>query len=294
MPGTIIFRPIEANLTHNTEWIGRMDPYCVFHVGSHKIKGQVCKKGGKHPHWEDSITVPIEDQNVCSVQLKEKDLLIDDNIGTFDVDLREIESMGTVKKWYPIFYKGKPAGEILMEALFTGTNQGMNPSATGFPTTSSTSTTGFQQQGGMAPVQNASGYPTPSYQATPFNNSANSFLGRGEGVESYAKDALLQGVNPLNVITTDPRLNEPVDNLNNLGTNVGTNLRNDSNLTNDYRGNNAMNYGDNTMPVSDHGIRPLRELHAESDTLHVQHTGQLDQVPKFQGYNIPDNRHSNA
>jgi len=120
MPGTITFKPIEANITRNTELIGKMDPYCLFHVGDQKIKGQVCKKGGKHPMWEDIISVPVTNQPICTVDIKDKDILLDDKIGTFEVDLREIESQGMTKKWYPIFHKDKPAGEILMEAVFTG------------------------------------------------------------------------------------------------------------------------------------------------------------------------------
>ena len=120
MPGTVVFKPIEANITHNTELIGKMDPYCLFHVGNQKIKGQVCRKGGKHPQWEDSITIPITNQPTCVVDLKDKDIIHDDKIGTFEVDLREVETQGRLKKWYPLFYKEKPAGEILIEAIYAG------------------------------------------------------------------------------------------------------------------------------------------------------------------------------
>jgi len=130
MPGTVVFKPIEANITHNTERLGKMDPYCLFHVGTQKIKGQVCKKGGKHPQWEDSIVIPITNQPTCMVDLKDKDLFHDDKIGTFEVDLREVETQGRLKKWYPLFYKEKPAGEILVEAIYagdttTGASQGL-------------------------------------------------------------------------------------------------------------------------------------------------------------------------
>jgi len=120
MPGTVVFKPIEANITHNTELIGKMDPYCLFHVGTQKIKSQVCKKGGKHPQWDGQVIVPITGQPTLMVDLKDKDIFHDDKIGSFEVDLREVETQGRLKKWYPLFYKTKPAGEILMEAIFTG------------------------------------------------------------------------------------------------------------------------------------------------------------------------------
>jgi len=140
MPGTVVFKPIEANITHNTELIGKMDPYCLFHVGTQKIKGQVCRKGGKHPQWEDSIVIPITNQPTCVVDLKDKDILHDDKIGTFEVDLREVETQGRLKKWYPLFYKEKPAGEILIEAIYAGdSTAGINQ---GVPSTTNTALVG--------------------------------------------------------------------------------------------------------------------------------------------------------
>jgi len=48
----------------------------------------------------------------------DKDTFIDDSIGTFVVDLTEVQNYGTVSKWYPVFHKNKPAGQILFEAAY--------------------------------------------------------------------------------------------------------------------------------------------------------------------------------
>lgn len=130
MPGTYIFKPVEANLTHNTDLIGKMNPYCTFVVGGTKIKSQVCKKGGKHPHWNDTIIIPIADDSLypqITVQLMDKErLLSDDNIGDFTLDLQEVQANGQLSKWYPISYDNKPAGEILMEASFQAFPNGLD------------------------------------------------------------------------------------------------------------------------------------------------------------------------
>jgi len=119
MPGTFVFRPIEANLTHDTDYLGKMDPYCAYMVNNKRIKGQVCKSGGQHPIWSEATTVPMEiDQPACVVELMDKDTFIDDSIGTFVVDLTEVQNFGTVSKWYPVFHKNKPAGQILFEASY--------------------------------------------------------------------------------------------------------------------------------------------------------------------------------
>jgi len=119
MPGTFVFRPIEANLTHDTDWLGKMDPYCAYMMNNKRIKGQVCKKGGQHPIWNEATTVPMEvDQPACIVELMDKDTFIDDSIGTFVIDLNEVRNHGSLSKWYPVFHKNKPAGQILFEAAF--------------------------------------------------------------------------------------------------------------------------------------------------------------------------------
>jgi len=120
MPGTFIFKPIEANLTHDTDWIGKMDPYCIYLANNKRIKGSVCKDGGKHPIWNDSTSVSFDDdQPACVVELMDKEkILPDDSIGTFVVDLKEIRNKGSVSRWYPVYHRNKPAGEILFEAAY--------------------------------------------------------------------------------------------------------------------------------------------------------------------------------
>jgi hypothetical protein len=139
MPGTIVFKPIEANLTHNTDFIKKMNPYCAFIVGSKRINSQISKHGGKHPHWNDAVTVPYANESKIMVELMDKDRITkDDHIGSFMIDLPEIEAQGQSSRWYPLYYKNKPAGEILLEATVEGT--GMLGSQ-GF-----VGTTGYQQE----------------------------------------------------------------------------------------------------------------------------------------------------
>jgi len=121
MPGTITFRAIEANLTHNTDLIGKMNPYCAYIVGDSVFKGQICKKGGKHPQWNDAVTIPYTNQNQVVVEIMDKDRFSrDDNIGSFLINLNELQNSGNSSRWYPLTYKNKPAGEVLLETSFSG------------------------------------------------------------------------------------------------------------------------------------------------------------------------------
>jgi len=119
MPGTIIFKPIQANLTHNTSHIVEMDPYCQITLGSRQVKGEACHRGGRSPHWNDSITVQTIEEPKCLIEIKDKGtLLSDSDIGSCEIDLKEIEQQGKVLRWYNLQFNDKPAGEILLEATF--------------------------------------------------------------------------------------------------------------------------------------------------------------------------------
>jgi len=128
MPGTLIFKPIEAKLTHNTDFFTKMNPYCAFTVGGKRIKGQVCKKGGKAPHWNETVTIPITDESNILIEVMDKDKITkDDHIGSFEFNLQEIESLGQIKRWFPLVYKKKSAGELQMEVIFERSDQEIIP-----------------------------------------------------------------------------------------------------------------------------------------------------------------------
>jgi len=179
MPGTITFRPIEANITgKDQDVVGKMDPYLSFHIGHHHVKTQVCKEGGEHPVWSDEIIVDVPHQSSITVDLKDKDTLIDEKIGTFEVDLQELESKGQLKKWYPIFHKSVPRGEVLLEAVYHGGNIGAGRQD-------------FEQEvthpsKNIIPTQNlaVSNTGIPLTVSQPFSS------------EEFAREAIIKGVDP--------------------------------------------------------------------------------------------------
>jgi len=119
MPGTLIVRPLSAKLTRDTELFGKMDPYCKIILGNQKVQGQVCKNGGKHPHWDDTLVLRRSHESTCHIELKEKDwLLPDGTIGVCDINLDEVEANKRVLKWYNVSYETHPVGQVLIEVTF--------------------------------------------------------------------------------------------------------------------------------------------------------------------------------
>ncbi len=123
MPGTIIFRPLQANLTRDTEVIGSMSPFCEIDLNGNKAKGPVCSKGGKHPSWDDKITLKSHDEPSCILEVKNKNLILSDNvIAGCRIPLKEVETSGRVTKWYPLSYNNHPAGQVLVEITYSADN----------------------------------------------------------------------------------------------------------------------------------------------------------------------------
>jgi len=117
MPGTVVFKPIEANFSHEGHRITHIQPVCSITVGSQKQEGGLSRKeAGVHAQWDDSIILNRTDDN-CLVELKEKDCLIpNDTLGSFRVNLKDLDSQGKISKWFTIMHQGDPVGEMLLEA----------------------------------------------------------------------------------------------------------------------------------------------------------------------------------
>ena len=120
MPASVILRPIEAKLKHNTMLIGKMSPYCMFRIDGEQLTTDTCRKGGKRPFWRRSVTFPVTIRHrTCLVIVKDENVLLpDEDIGAFEINLRELELKGNSKQWYPIYLKGKHSGDILLEGSF--------------------------------------------------------------------------------------------------------------------------------------------------------------------------------
>ena len=49
--GKIRLHLVDARLTRDTEWIGKMDPYCKIETRSQRLKTRVIDGAGKTPRW---------------------------------------------------------------------------------------------------------------------------------------------------------------------------------------------------------------------------------------------------
>jgi len=128
MSGNIVIKPLTAKLTRNTEFFGKMDPLVKVLVGTHYQRTGVARKGHKNPGWETELTLRRQNEDIIHFELWDGDIMKGDLIGSGDLSFNKIFQMGNrVSGWIPLFYKGKDAGDLLVDVLFipdSGVNLG--------------------------------------------------------------------------------------------------------------------------------------------------------------------------
>mmetsp|Transcript_22784 Transcript_22784/g.19803 ORF Transcript_22784/g.19803 Transcript_22784/m.19803 type:complete len:100 (-) Transcript_22784:104-403(-) len=96
-----------------------MDPYCVLLCNDQRVKTKVCKKGGKNPKWSETFILNASTEHVITIRIRDKEAFAKDElIAEGQLPVLKIAQLGKIGEWVPVFYKGKPAGNVLIEATF--------------------------------------------------------------------------------------------------------------------------------------------------------------------------------
>lgn len=113
---TLLIRPMSAQLSHDTEFIGKMDPQVEFTLGTMKYRSSVAMGGGKAPKWNDSITHTLTgaEQTMHVVVYDVDKMRKNDLIGETYVPINDTLLRGGSSNWYDLTYQGRPAGRILI------------------------------------------------------------------------------------------------------------------------------------------------------------------------------------
>jgi len=114
--GTVTFRPIEARLNKDKDFIGKMDPYCKFKIGFHRGKTSVATGQGMNPHWNEAIVLKTKNHGHAKVKVKDRDrLTFNDRLGSAKIPLDSLYQAGRSSQWIPLTKGDKVTGEILVE-----------------------------------------------------------------------------------------------------------------------------------------------------------------------------------
>lgn len=120
MSGNLIIKPLSGKLTRDTETFGKMDPYVKVIMGSQKEKGPVAKDAGKFPGWNCVMNMRRSAEEIISFEVWDKDSASsDDLVGNGILAFSKIlQSKNHFNSWIPLTYKGKNAGELLVDIEF--------------------------------------------------------------------------------------------------------------------------------------------------------------------------------
>ena len=116
--GKLVICVKKANLTHDTELMGKMDPYVVLKVGKVQQKTTVKPDAGKNPIWNESFEFPTRNGDSLELTVYDKEeSLSDDVVGRTDLLLNTDALSVKQDYWLPLFFgkKKEKGGEVLLE-----------------------------------------------------------------------------------------------------------------------------------------------------------------------------------
>ena len=121
--GTLLVKVFEAQLEHNTELIGQMDPFIKLSHNGHSVSSKVISGGGKNPQWHETLSVPVESlDGELIINCYDKDLLGRELIGQRQLEISKCVKPEHFKKWLQLLFEGKQAGLILLGFKFIANN----------------------------------------------------------------------------------------------------------------------------------------------------------------------------
>lgn len=122
MPGTIIFRPIQANFNSDRTLSNKLCPYCEFKLGWRSIRSSVANDEDCSAEWKEEIVLKKNNkENFAQLKIKdkEKDKFWSNGIlGEAKINLEPVVCRGKVLGWYNFYRKNKLTGEVLLEVEY--------------------------------------------------------------------------------------------------------------------------------------------------------------------------------
>lgn len=101
---------VAATLTHNTEFVGNMSPYCTVIYESEIKSTKIATRAGKNPVWNEVFTFLIKDSTLVKIEVWDKETLKkDDFIGAGSLSIDE----STPKCL--LHFNGQPAGIVYVK-----------------------------------------------------------------------------------------------------------------------------------------------------------------------------------
>ena len=82
---------VEADLTRDTEWFGKMDPCCVMKFKGQRHKTATHYEGGKKPRWNKMFVLHVQDiTDKISFKIEDVETINNDDVGDTTMTVSQI------------------------------------------------------------------------------------------------------------------------------------------------------------------------------------------------------------
>ena len=197
MNGDVIFKPTHAELAHDKDSFGKMDPYCRIKTNSGEFKTHTANNQGKKPFWNDAFKIKLLGDTTIHLSIWDKDTFSkDDFLAETTINLVGVLQVGKNQAWYPLYRKGKNAGRIYIEIEYIGQQMGNGVRPNNYQFQQPNYMPGqmnpqlFTQQGFIPPqgyppqVYPSQGFPPQGYPPQGFNQPTG-YPPQGYGQQGY-------------------------------------------------------------------------------------------------------------
>jgi len=111
---------VEAKLTRDTEWFGKMDPFCIVEYRQERFKTAVKDNAGKNPVWNQTYEIDIKYiGDDMWLKVFDEDVTTNDAVGATQIKCSSLCLPGGLDDWFTITFKGKSAGQLHLKSVWT-------------------------------------------------------------------------------------------------------------------------------------------------------------------------------
>lgn len=116
--GSLLVHLLRGDFARDTDFLKKMDPYCIFQLNDQRSRSSVKDNAGKTPSWNESFSFRCKEGDVLHFDVFDKDPKIDDHVcsGELNVHSSFIDNQEAFS--YPMTYKDKPCGTICLQMTF--------------------------------------------------------------------------------------------------------------------------------------------------------------------------------
>ncbi|RHY07429.1 hypothetical protein DYB25_000419 [Aphanomyces astaci] len=101
---------------HDTQLIGKQDPFCKVTIGDKTFQTRVHDNGGRNPKWDEAFVFRLTDPHLdqLTIHIEDSNTVSNSSIGTCQLPVSIWSGGRSVEQWYPVNHGGKQRGEILL------------------------------------------------------------------------------------------------------------------------------------------------------------------------------------